>query len=259
MTRMMWLATGCAVLAVTACTPKDRNVTRGADVARAVAKLDCPEVQGALKRVSAAPDGLSCVYSTDNAEVTLQLADLKGGPAKSVLNPLEQSLREMMPPPAPKSPTTPKSPEKGSKAERVNISLPGVSIQADDNGAKIKTAGVNIDASDDGAEIKYYRNLDDESDGGSVKANENGVTVSANDGDKPRRNARRGRGNVRATFILAGEPGPQGYGVVGYVARGPRGGPLTLAVVKAKGGHKGDGDHDIFNDVEQLVRHNSPN
>ena len=253
-------------MALGACAPKDRNETRGADVSRAVTKLDCPQSQGNLTRVSAAPDGLSCVYSGEGAEVTLQLADLKGSPAKTLLNPLEQDLRALMPPPSPKQvqATAEKAEKtenagKGEKAERVNISLPGVSIQADDNGAKIKAAGVNIDANNDGAEIKYYRNIDDENDSGSVKANENGVTVSANDGDKPRHHGRRNRGNVRATFILAGDPGPQGYGVVGYVARGPRGGPLTLAVVKAKGGHKSDGDHDIFNDVEQLVRHNSPN
>ena len=40
---------------------------------------------------------------------------------------------------------------------------------------------------------------------------------------------------------------------VGYDARGPKAGPLAIAVVKAKGD---DGNDDVFDDAKALVKHN---
>jgi hypothetical protein len=59
---------------------------------------------------------------------------------------------------------------------------------------------------------------------------------------------------VRATLILASDKATSGYRVVGYEARGPKGGPLAVAVVKAKG--RDGSDHDIFEDMKTLVRRN---
>ena len=59
---------------------------------------------------------------------------------------------------------------------------------------------------------------------------------------------------VRATLILASDKATSGYRVVGYEARGPKGGPLAVATVKAKG--RNGSDHDIFEDMKTLVRHN---
>jgi len=42
--------------------------------------------------------------------------------------------------------------------------------------------------------------------------------------------------------------------VVGYEARGPKGGPIAVATVKAK--DRDAGDHDVFKDMKALVRHN---
>ena len=42
--------------------------------------------------------------------------------------------------------------------------------------------------------------------------------------------------------------------MVGYEARGPQGGPLVVATVKAKRGKHSDDD--TFSDIDDLVRHN---
>jgi hypothetical protein len=65
---------------------------------------------------------------------------------------------------------------------------------------------------------------------------------------------RQGGDGVRATLILASDKAASGYRVVGYEARGPKGGPLAVAVVKAKG--RDGSDHDVFEDMKRLVKHN---
>ena len=59
---------------------------------------------------------------------------------------------------------------------------------------------------------------------------------------------------VYARFILASDKTTAGWSVVGYEARGPQGGPLVVATLKAKRGH--DSDDESFSDVNALVRHN---
>ncbi len=123
--------------------------------------------------------------------------------------------------------------------EEVDIDVPGVRIQAGDTGARIRVAGATIDADDDGAEVRVQRN----------------VTV---DGKKIASESRRGRhddNGVYSRFILASDKAaPSGWSVVGYEARGPKGGPLVVATLKAKRGH--DSDDDSFSDANALVRHN---
>ncbi|KRA64849.1 hypothetical protein ASD89_19265 [Caulobacter sp. Root656] len=264
-----------ALVALAACSPKvevshkDRKGMGRHEPLRAISKLDCPDKQGELTRVSAAADGQACVYAGQNAEVTLKLVALNGGDAEAALAPIEADLKALMP--AIKSPPTPPTPGGKPRGDSARISLPGIRIDAHDKGADIKIGGLTINANDDTAEVKVAKNVtvrdgqttrkvSERASGGaanvSVKSSndeEGDVDIHATDDGAQIRQRRRGDG-VRATLILASDKAASGYRVVGYEARGPKGGPLAVAVVKAKG--RDGSDHDIFEDMKTLVRHN---
>lgn len=264
-----------SLMALAACSPKvevshdDHKVSGKRAPLRAISKLDCPERQGELKRVSAAADGQSCLYAGQNAEVTLSLVALNGGDAEAALAPIEADLKSLMP--VMKAPSTPTPPDGKPRGESAKISLPGIKIDAHDKGADIKIGGLSINANDDGAEVRVAKNVTVR-DGDTVKhvtertsgGNSNVSVKSSNDeegdteihatDDGAQIRQRKGGDGVRATLILASDKAASGYRVVGYEARGPKGGPLAVAVVKARG--RDGSDHDIFEDMKTLVRHN---
>jgi hypothetical protein len=226
---------------------------------RAISKLDCPAQQGRLKLVSAALDGLSCIYSGE-AEVTLRLVSLNGGDAEAALAPIETELKALMP--------TVKAAEATDRSGRpeknkTSIHLPGVHIDASDDGADIKIGHITINSSEGGAsEVKINKNVtvrgDDRKETVSISSHDDedgdgDVNIRANDGGAEIRHTKRGDA-IRSTLILASDKAPSGYRVVGYEARGPKGGPIAVATVKAK--NRDEGDHDIFKDMKALVRHN---
>jgi hypothetical protein len=242
MNRLMLLAAGAALLTLGAC---EREVhidkTWGKDegaAMRTISRLDCPESQGELKRVSAAADGLSCAYQADGAEVSLRLVALTNGDAKAALTPIETELKGLIPPPqkgaAKVASTDTDGDGDGGKAE---INFPGLHIKADDGGAQINIGGVHVDADEESAEVRVGE----------------GTTVNANDGGAEIRTARGGTDAFRSTYILASDKAPDGYDVVGYEARGPKAGPIVVAVVKSK---EGRDQHDLFDDMKELVKRN---
>lgn len=209
---------------------------------RVISRLDCPRTQGELTLVSAAPDGLSCEYRGENSTVSLKLAVLGAGGASAVLDPLEAELRTLMP----SKPGLVAS--DGDDKSNVDINLPGVKIKASDKGANISVAGSTVvNASEEGAEIRV-RDSDGDGEVG-VKADDKDVAVKTG----PRKWRHRQRAGVTSFFILASDKGPGPYTKVGYAARGPKQGPLAVAVVKAKGEREND---DVFNDAKALVKHN---
>jgi len=281
MQNLTLLALGASLLALGACSPKVESRHEGKarpgrhEPLRAISKLDCPEKQGELTRVSVAPDGLSCAYSGQNAEVELRLVALNGGDAEAALAPIEADLKTLMPAmkAAPQPPPPPALGGKPSKprGESARINLPGIHIDAHDKGADIKIGGLTINAHDGSAEVKVAKNvtisdgdtkkqITERTSGGnsnvSVKTSdedEGDIDIHANEGGAQIRQRKRGDG-VRATLILASDKAASGYRVVGYEARGPKGGPLAVATVKAKG--RDGSDHDVFEDMKTLVRHN---
>lgn len=235
----------------------ERKLSRREPI-RAIDRLDCPQKQGELTLVSKADDGQSCAYVSSAAAVDLSLIKLNGGDAEAALAPIEAELKGVMPlPPAP-----PKPPEhKGMGKNRTTINLPGVKIDANDDGADIRIGHLTINSEGGAAEVKVNKNVnykaadahgsvnvqtDDEHEGDvTIKANDNGAEIRARKG---------GADSVRSTLILANDKAPKGYRLAGYEARGPKGGPLAVAIVKAK--TRDTDDHDLFKDMKALVRHN---
>jgi len=247
MKHVVLLATGAALLTLGACQREvriEKTFDHEDGVMRTISKLDCPENQGELKRISAAPDGLTCAYAADGAEVTLRLVSLANGDAKAALDPIEAELKGLIPPPSKDGKAVAEADAKATVADdtsshegKAEIDFPGLHIKADDSGAKIRVGGIKVDANDDGAEVRV-------GEATTVNANDNGAEI---------RNNHAGEG-VRATYILASDKIPAGgYEVVGYEARGPKAGPIVVAVVKAR---EGQHQHDLFDDMKELVERN---
>lgn len=253
---------GTSALALAGChraeTHKAERHERGLnrDPVRAISRLDCPEKQGELTRISAAADGLSCAYAGQDAEVLLRLVSINGD-AEAALAPIEAELKALMP--AVKPVANVKSDDK-HKTNQTSIHLPGIRIDASDQGADIKIGHLTINSDDGAAQVKIDENVSvgdakrtesvsiTSDDGGS-----GGVNIRANDDGAEIRHSKRGDA-IRSTLILASDKSTSDYRVVGYEARGPKGGPLAVATVKAK--NRDSGDHDVFKDMKALVRHN---
>jgi len=238
MNRLMLLAAGVAALSLGACH-REIHHGRWHEPLKTISKLDCPDSQGQLKRVSAAPDGLTCAYQSDNTEVTLRLISLTNGDAQAALTPIETELKTLMPPPAPPAPpAAPGAPAAKDDNDKVSIDFPGLHVRADNGAAEVKIGGINVDADDNGgAQVRMGGNT-------AVDADDRGAEIH------------QGRSNdagTRATFILASDKMPGGYHVVGYEARGPKAGPIVVAVVKSKAEHN---EHGAFDDMKALVTHN---
>lgn len=249
------------------------------------AALDCPASQGGLTRTAQAPDGKSCTYaSAEGAEVILRLVPVTGS-AYATLDQLETTLLAQAgsaagaPGTAVGAAETKASPGSADEARRVadqaakdaargpesmevadnspsgagdgvdvhmqdgkvvvaeggsttRVNLPGIHIIADeeDDSASVRIGPLHVDANGDEAVIRVRRDV-------RLK----GEALS------------REKRGIRATFITEGKD-IAGDRFVGYEAAGPKRGPITVAVVRAKDEiHDGD---DIYRDVKRLVRKN---
>jgi len=214
---------GVAVLGMAACHPP--HPKRPVDTPlKALSALDCPAEQGELALKSAASDGQSCQYTTeDGGQVSVQLIKFTGDP-QTALTPIEAKLRAEIPPDT----------EAGAKADgadaggkdQVDINLPGIHIRAHDHGGSHDAADVQIGA------------------GG------NSVVINAHDNSAQVQIDARGSG-IRRMFILTTDhPGPNGCKTVGYQASGPTGGPIAVATFMTKD------DDGLRDEIRSLLKHN---
>jgi len=140
MRQSKWLAAALLIAAggLSAChrteEPREHRLGRREPM-RVINRLDCPAIQGELRRISVAEDGQSCGYESPTASVDLRLVRLNGGDAEGALAPIEAELKGVMPPPPP--PPKPPQDAKGGK-NHTSIHLPGVSIDAHDDTADIR-------------------------------------------------------------------------------------------------------------------------
>jgi hypothetical protein len=255
------LAIGACAAALSGCQRHDASSERQGESrpgrrqpVHVIDRLDCPDRQGELQLEIRGEDGQTCSYSGKNAVVTLRLVKLNGGDADAALAPIETELKNIMPLP----PAAPKPPESKPGKNHTTIRLPGVNINASDNGADIRIGQLTINSDGGAAEVKVNKNTNVRSDNAQVNVSANDehegdVTIRANDQGAEIR-TRKGGDVIRSTLILANDKAPKGYRLAGYEARGPKGGPLAVAVVKAK--TRDTDDHDLFKDMKALVRHN---
>lgn len=254
MTKFAIVAAGVSVaaLALAACTPPRPHHHPDAAL-KTISSLDCPDTQGELTLKDRAGDGKSCRYADDSGgEVTLQLIDLAGGDAKAALAPIEAQLKAEMPAAA----AGKAGGAAGNDNDRVDIDLPGIHIHANGkDDAKVDAGGVAINAQGQDGTVRVGKSVT-VNNGGAVIAQTGpggaGVSINAQDNGAEIRVNEPGSG-VRLFFLRAGDqPGPHGYRMVGYEARGPAGGPLAVASMKTK-----SDDHDnLKDDARDLLRRN---
>jgi hypothetical protein len=236
MTRYL-LAAGLLAASLTGCTPPHPR-TSPKNALRQISALTCPQEQGDLQLKPGSEAPRSCVYVTDDGDtVTLQLVDLNGADPDVALQPIEAQLAAEVPaasrdaaPPALSTPG----------ADRVDIDLPGLHIHTHNDGqASVDTAGVHVTANGD-------------QDGGAGQAQVSvnagghaGVRVNAHEGGAQIRVNESGPG-IRRDFVLQSEtPGPNGFRLAAYEARGPAGGPVVVARILGKDSDEDDLRHDV--------------
>ena len=209
--------------------------------------LTCPERVKGLTRTAQAADGHSCVYNGPQAEqVQLSLIPLDGATPETRLASLNQTLKAELP-----AADTPVSSGEGvyvngDEAEHhAHIDLPGFHLNASDGKATIQMPGVSINADGDDAKVTTGA-------GGHAS-----TVVSAHP-----RGAEIRIGGVNAngadmTYLLASDsPGPAGFRVVGYMAKGPVSGPLVVGVFRARQhehGANGMADHGLNRLIDMNV------
>lgn len=262
---LLCAVSGLALTAV-ACSPKNPPATRAA--------LDCPDSQGSLTRVSAASDGKSCIYRSDEGlDVELRLLPVSGS-AEATLAQLEtQLLSQVSTPPvaatAGADATAAEAVQKQAAAdadadadapsvdvnvdvdvdgshEDANIDVPGMRVvtKGDDH-AEVDLPGIHIRAKDESARVQI----------GPIKIDAQGddATIRMSRDVRLRGEAlSREKRGVRAFFLRAGETLTP-YKAIGYEAGGPKRGPLTVGIFKSRGDSE---HHRIDKDLEKLVRRN---
>ncbi len=229
-------ATGAFACSLAACDPPHPHAHAKSSL-RTVSSLDCPDTQGDLTRTARADDGRSCDYGDSAGDrIGLRLVALDGGDLKAALAPIEAQVRLEVP-----SGADPSRAGAGADNDRVDIDLPGIHIHA--NGKDGETgAGESVKI---GAGAAGGGNPDAGNGKGGVviDAHDKGAEIHV---DEP-------GGGVRQTFVLASDkPGPNGFRVAGYEARGPSGGPIVVATVLTKSQE----DDDPRDDVRDLLRRN---
>ncbi|MFN3859130.1 MAG: hypothetical protein ACK4RV_15420 [Caulobacter sp.] len=281
------LAVGCSVLALGACESREAYRARKAqdEALKVLTKLDCPQSQGKLTLVSAAPDGKSCKYAGDDSEVELRLLALNGGDAETALTPVADELRALIPgqeppaapeapepPAAPEAPEPPETPKTSSErtdvrmpgltvktettadGEKASVRMPGVSVDADGEDAVVKIGGMTIEARDSKSEVRVTRERWSEKEGDDIVIDSGDGDVSVDSGFNLNFSSKK-RG-YRSTFLKSTTNADSPYAAVGYEARGPKDGPLAVAIVKVKGEKKKGRGAEILRDAGALVKRN---
>jgi hypothetical protein len=152
-------------------------------------------------------------------------------------------------------------------ADTASVSGPGVNIEAQGDRARVSLPGIHVDADGDKANVRIGGFTIRANEGGNSNSNTNtrssnvsvrgdltsdsqeAVSINANDAGAQIR--RRAPGDAtRQTFMLTdNHPSDAGWRLVGYEARGPQGGPIVVATVRARERHSDR----VFDDARDLV------
>lgn len=249
------LCTCCLVLA---------SCSKGADIAPAspvaispkpISQLKCPVKQGSLRKLTQASNGKACDY-TDNKgqDVSLRLVPIGNQSADMALSEIEKGLFALVPsadlPPTP--PTAPKPRETPHAKPPAHVDLPGIKVTTEHGKTSVQIGGLSIHTQDKDGGVRIEASGAKgpvpllHSDQGTVNVNASGGTAVIRMHDS-------GDGIRRSLIIASEKPGPTGYRLVGYEARGPIAGPLVIATIKGTSKH----ERQVFKDLKALVSLNS--
>jgi len=232
---------------------------------KVVETLQCPQTMGSLTRKGTAIEGGAvCTYTGPRgAEVSLHLVKLDGATPAAALKAFEERLSAAMPQAvaqlkaasaegaAAASAAAEAHPPSG---DRASVRAPGVDIQAEGDDASVRLPGLHVESKGDEASVRIGGFHIDASDGEgqvNIEGSDEGdnVSIQANqDAAEIRTSA--GGGATRANWILTdNRPSEAGWRLVGYEARGPAGGPIVVATVRARDRDRGR----VFEDAKDLV------
>lgn len=230
-----------------------------------VRTLQCPQTMGSLTRKgTASGEGTVCNYAGPRgAEVSLHLVKLDGATPDEALKAFEDRLSASMPQAVAqlKAAAGTEADRAAAAADaappsgdRASVRAPGVDIQAEGDDATVRLPGLHIESKGDEASVRIGGFHIDASEGDgrvNIEGPDGGdsVSVQANqDAAEVRTSA--GGGATRANWILTdNRPSEAGWRLVGYEARGPAGGPIVVATVRARDRDRGR----VFEDAKDLV------
>lgn len=279
----LFLATLCTTCLMTAACDGDSvristttTDTSAKGVLKVVDALQCPQTIGVLTRKgSAHSGGTTCVYTGPRgAEVSLRLITLTDQTADSALERIEASLAADMPhttadlraaAEASEAETAEATAEAQAQTAEVNtetspsdspdratVRAPGMTIDAQGDRARVRLPGMSVDAHGDKASVRiggFSISADDSSQSVDVRSSDESVSVQAHDDAAEIRTRAPGDATRRSYILTDRRPADQGWRLVGYEARGPVGGPIVIATVRAK-----DRDSDgVFDSAKDLV------
>lgn len=283
------LATICTACLMTAACDGDsvRISSTTADtgakgVLKVVDALQCPETIGVLTRKgSAQAGGATCLYSGPRgAEVTLQLVSLSDQTADAVLERFEHTMSADMPHTTAElraSADAARAQESADAArvqadaaaveadaarveadaaadaaDSAHVRAPGMAIDAEGDRARVRLPGMSVDANGDKASVRiggFSINADDSSENVDISSSDDSVSVQAHDDAAEIRTRAPGDATRRTYLLTDSSPADEGWRLVGYEARGPVGGPIVIATVRAKD-RNSDG---VFDSAKDLV------
>ncbi len=257
-------------------------------VLKIVDTLQCPETIGVLTRKGAAHEGgATCRYSGPRgAEVTLQLVALTDQGSDAVLQRFETALAADMPHTAAdlrasadaaraqasadaaqasadsarvqadaaavEADRAAASADAAAAGDRASVRAPGMAIDAQGDRATVRLPGMSVDANGDKASVRiggFSINADDSTGEATITSADESVSVQAHDNAAEIRTNAPGDATRRTYLLTDSRPADQGWRLVGFEARGPVGGPIVIATVRAK-----DRDSDgVFDSAKDLV------
>jgi hypothetical protein len=272
-------AVSALALGLASCAPHENYAAR--------TRLDCPDSQGDLTRVSVAADGKSCIYKSGDIDVTLQLTPVSGD-AYSTLKGVETTLVGAQTTAAADATAAAAKAEKVSDTTAAHAGAAKAAQEAAADAGKSHDSDWNADdktakdAKDDKGSVTVDKNgmrvaeggdhdhahvnlpgLHIDADDDNANIDVAGIHINADDGHQTVRIMHdvrlrgepfsRERRGLRATFISQ-QDNAGGYRFVGYEASGPKSGPLTVAIVKSN--NEIDNGNRLYHDIQRLVRRN---
>lgn len=250
-------------------------------VLKVVTALQCPDSMGDLTRKgSAQADGQVCNYvGRRGTEVSLHLVALDSQSPQQVLLGFETRLASLMPATlareaadaarrdadaarADAEASRADADEARADADAASVALPGMTVNTEGDRASVHMPGIHIEANGDNADVRIG-GLTIRADGESAQVQGSVTPPATASSAAPREavsiNARNNAAEIRTrtsgdatrqTYLLTDQtPSPAGWRMVGYEARGPRGGPIVVATIRAK-----ERDNDsAFDDAKDLV------